>query len=87
MPTIHRKWYVIGFNLIACFIFVQLIIPQIPSNSPFSLSPSIHNQVITNYIATPDFQMAGRWAIRFLIISLVISPLVYLMNWLYSIVH
>jgi len=82
MDILKRKWIVIGFNIVALLIFLPLLLPywnQLQPENLFRYLPYDPDNV--GLIASPEFQMAGRWAIRFLIVSLAISPLLYLFGW------
>jgi len=80
METLRRKWIVFGFNIVALLIFLSLLIPQLQAGG-VHLFAQEYRQANTGLIASPDFRLAGRWAIRFLIVSLAISPLLYLLGW------
>lgn len=81
MGTLKRHWLVIAFNLLILMIFLPLVLPFLnPEHGLFLFSGSF---VGASYgsIASPSFRMTGRWAIRLLIISLAISPMVYMLDW------
>ena len=81
MTTLKSKWYVIAFNLVALAIMLPLLIPAVESQAIFTSLGSGYGQMRMDQIASPNFRLAGTWAIRFLVISLAISPMVYLLGW------
>lgn len=84
MDMLKRKWLVIGFNMITLLIFLPLLLPQLPQLHPenlFRYMAFSYDASNVGLIGSEAFQLAGRWAIRFLIVSLAISPLLYLFGW------
>jgi sulfoxide reductase heme-binding subunit YedZ len=81
MHTLKRKWLVSSFNLLILMIFLPLVLPFLnPEHQLFLFSGEFIGASYGS-IASYDFRMTGRWAIRLLIISLAISPMVYLFGW------
>lgn len=69
MKWLERNWRSLVFNLVILMIIAPIFLHLTKVHSSSEL------------IASPNFKDAGKWAIRLLIISLSISPLVYLFNW------
>lgn len=81
MTTLKRKWLVIAFNLVILMLFLPFVLPLLNPNSAIYLFDGSFVGSSSNIIASPNFRMVGRWSIRLLIVSLAISPLVYLFGW------
>jgi len=78
METLNRKWLVIAFNCITLMIFLPLVLPLIEPDSQLFVFSNSFVGSSSGSIASPKFRMTGQWAIRLLIISLAISPMVYM---------
>ena len=76
----QRQWLVLSFNLIVLAIFLSLLVP-IVSAGRFNLLAETYSEANTGLIGSYNFRLAGRFAIRFLTLSLAISPAVYLFRW------
>lgn len=77
--SVRAKRLVAGFNLLALLLFLSLLLPLLADGfRPFPTTASAAN---TGLIASESFRLAGRWAVRLLIVSLAVSPLVHLLGW------
>ena len=68
------------FNIIVLAIFLSLLMPELSAGrlQPF---PETDGTAGTGLIGSYSFRLAGRFAIRFLTLSLAISPAVYFLGW------
>lgn len=71
MKRLQKNWHIILFNFIILMIFAPLFLHVLNAD----------NIASSNFIGSPKFRDMGRWSIRLLVISLSISPLVYIFNW------
>ncbi len=78
-PT-RTKWLVPCFNLFALLVFLYLLLP-VMGEGRFQLCPETYSDASNGLIGSYRFRLAGRFAIRFLTVSLAISPAVYLLGW------
>ena len=76
----RRDWLVPVFNVIVLAIFLSLLMPVV-SAGKLHLFPETYGEAKTGLIGSYNFRLAGRFAIRFLTLSLAVSPLVYLFGW------
>ncbi len=78
--TQERDWLTPVFNVIVLAIFLSLLAPVMAAGrlNPF---PADINEAAAGLIGSYNFRLAGRFAIRFLTLSLAISPLVYFLGW------
>lgn len=81
MEILKRKWLTIAFNLVILMIFLPLILPFINPDHVLYLFDGSFVGSSPSAIGSTSFRMTGRWAIRLLIISLAISPMLYLFGW------
>ena len=83
MEWFKKNWLWAVFNSIALLIFLSLLTQIIKTANDIKVF-FLFDGHFSNYdlnIGSPQFQESGRWAIRFLLMSLAVSPLFYITGW------
>lgn len=83
MQWLKKNWLWAVFNSISLMIFLSLASQIFETVNDFKVI-FLFDGYISSYhlkIGSPIFQQSGRWAIRFLLMSLAVSPLFYILGW------
>jgi sulfoxide reductase heme-binding subunit YedZ len=83
MQWFKKNWPWAVFNSIALLIFLSLASQIFKTANDFKVFFLFDGYFSTFGfdIGSPIFQQSGRWAIRFLLMSLAVSPIFYLTGW------
>jgi sulfoxide reductase heme-binding subunit YedZ len=83
MNWLKKNWEWLLLNTIALVIFMTLLLPIIRQIRDISDVFFFGNNAFrqNEWIGSEIFRHSGQWAIRFLVLSLAMSPLYYLFGW------